>query len=226
MPGERLFLGIDVEGTPYFAVMAEVPGMIGLRDVLEDVSSPFERSIFVTAVALANWHESHRFHPRTGELTEIINGGWVRSTPDGDLTWPRTSPAILALIHDGLAGEGGRCLLSRNVARPVDFRSATAGFVEPGESLEQAVAREAFEELGINVREIRYFASESWPFADELMVGFTALADPEQPLVLDPMEIATAEWYTRAQLRKSDLRLPSAISISRLMIDRWLEEKL
>ncbi|WP_412540396.1 NAD(+) diphosphatase [Longispora sp. K20-0274] len=223
---ERLFLGVDEDGTPYFAVMAEVPDMTPLREVLLDPPSALYADLALAAVALANWHESHRFHPRTGEPTLPVHAGWVRQTASGDLTWPRTNPAVLVLIHDGVAGDEGRCLLSRNVARPVNVRSVTAGFVSPGESLEGTVARESFEELGVTVTDIRYVASEGWPFADELMVGFTALADPAQPLVLDPAEIAEAEWWTRAELRASDLQLPARISISRMLIDNWLAGKL
>jgi NAD+ diphosphatase len=224
--GERLFLGVDADGTPYFAVMTEVPDMTGLRDVLLDPPSPLFADLALAAVALANWHESHRFHPRTGAPTRPVHAGWVQQTEAGDLTWPRTNPAVLVLIHDGVPGDEGRCLLSRNTARPEGWRSVTAGFVSPGESLEGTVARESAEELGVTVSDIRYVASEGWPFADELMVGFTALADPAQPLVLDPTEIAEAEWHTRADLRATDLVLPSRISISRLLIDNWLAGKL
>ncbi|MGY0230541.1 NAD(+) diphosphatase [Longispora urticae] len=226
LAGERLFLGVDADGTPYFAVMAEVPDMTGLRDVLLDPPSPLFVELALAAVALANWHESHRFHPRTGAPTHPVHAGWVQQTEAGDLTWPRTNPAVLVLIHDGVPGDEGRCLLSRNTARPEGWRSVTAGFVSPGESLEGTVARESAEELGITVSDIRYVASEGWPFADELMAGFTALADPAEPLVLDPTEIAEAEWHTRAALRATDLVLPSRISISRLLIDNWLAGKL
>ncbi|GIG58265.1 putative NADH pyrophosphatase/NUDIX hydrolase [Longispora fulva] len=222
----RLFLGVDGEGTPYFAVMSEVPDMTLLREVLLDPPSDLFVELALAAVALANWHESHLFHPRTGHPTRPVHAGWVQQTEAGDLTWPRTNPAVLVLIHDGVTGDNGRILLSRNVARPGNVRSVTAGFVSPGESLEGTVARESFEELGVVVSDIRYVASEGWPFADELMVGFTALADPDQPLVLDPAEIAEAEWRTRAELRSSDVLLPARISISRMMIDNWLAGKL
>ncbi len=230
--GERLFLGVDDSGTPYFAVLGELPTgddvrEVNLREALELPLSDAERGLLAEAVALANWHDRHAYHPGTGRPTTARDGGWVRAADDDEPIWPRTDPAMIVLVHDGVPGDEGRCLLARNAARPMPFRSCLAGFVEPGESLEDTVVREVYEEVGLRVRDVTYFSSQAWPFHYQLMVGFYALADPEAPLRLDPAEIAEAAWYTRAQLRSDDApRLPGHVSISRHLIENWLAERV
>ncbi|WP_018351468.1 NAD(+) diphosphatase [Longispora albida] len=226
-PGERIFLGLAEDKTPCFAVLAEVEGMLPLREVLMECDRDHDdRDLICSAAALAGWRESHRYHPGTGEPISPAMAGWVQRTEKGELVWPRINPAVLVLIHDGVPGPEGRLLLSRNVARPPDFRSITAGFVSPGESLETTVARESFEELGVTVRDVRYHSSESWPFNGEMMIGFVALADPQQSLVLDPAEIAEAAWYTRAEMLARDFTVPSRVSISGVMIEEWLDGQI
>jgi NAD+ diphosphatase len=214
--GERLFLGVDAAGTPYFAVVAGLPDIDGARSAtLRQVGAALpdrDSGLFVTAVALANWHATHRYSPVTGQPTTVAQAGWVRTDGAGTQLFPRTDPAMIVLVHDGVAGPPGRCLLGTNAAWPVRdgrrFFSILAGFVEPGESIEAAVTREVYEEVGVRVSAPRYEASQAWPFPGSLMVGFTAVADPVQPLRLDPSEIVDARWFSRGEVAALLSHLP------------------
>lgn len=240
--GERLFLGVDPDGVPHFAVMAALPPTkpddlarpYGIRDVGHILSS-FEAGLLMTAVAITNWHATHRFSPATGAPTAPRSGGWVRASEDGREMWPRTDPAVIVLVHDGVPGEDGLCLLGNNVAwnrgRAGDLPrySCLAGFVEPGESAEQTLVREVAEEVGIHVHDLSYVASQPWPYPGSLMLGFHAVADPDEQLNPDPAEIADARWFTRAEIRaaaRNDPAAPFAIatpaSIAHYLIMRWL----
>lgn len=207
-PGDRLFLGVAPDGTPYFAVVAELPAHPAAAVTLREVGAALshrDAELFLTAVALANWHAGHPYAPTTGEPTRLADGGWVRVDGAGRQLFPRTDPAVIVLVHDGVAGPDGRCLLGHNAAwrsRPGGrrFFSTLAGFVEPGESVEAAVAREVQEEVGIEVSELRYQGSQPWPFPSSLMLGCTGRADPEAPLRPDPSEIVEARWFTRAEV--------------------------
>jgi NAD+ diphosphatase len=165
--------------------------------------------------------------------------GWTRTcVADGSEHFPRTDPAVIMLVHDG----DGRALLGRGPQWPEGRFSTLAGFVEPGESLEAAVAREVYEEVGIRLGEIRYLASQPWPFPSSLMLGFLARLDGDPAITLDPAELAEAGWFTREEVARardwtdadhlpgdgaaspgSRLRaVPPHLSISRYLIDRWL----
>lgn len=240
--GERLFLGIDPDGTPLFSVDAPLPAIDGARGAtLREVGELLDdrdAGVFSAAAALVNWHASHRYSPRSGKPTTVTDGGWVRVDPDGRQMWPRTDPAMIVLIHDGVPGPEGRCLLGHNASwpgTPGSRRFSTlAGFVEPGESAEAAVAREVFEEVGIRVQAMRYEGSQAWPYPGSLMLGFTAVADRSQPLRLDPEEIDEARWFTRTEIRQMlaggyhdpetgmTLYLPMRASIALYLITRWL----
>ncbi len=239
---ERLFLGLDPDGTPLFAVDAPVPAIDGARPAtLRDVGHLLDdrdAGIFSAAAALANWHASHQFSPRSGMATRVIEGGWSRVDPDGRQMWPRTDPAMIVLVHDGVAGPKGRCLLGRNAAwqSPDGSRrfSTLAGFVEPGESVEAAVVREVLEEVGVRVGALRYEGSQAWPYPGSLMLGFTAVAERSQPIVCEPEEIAEARWFTRveaAQMLAGEYRdaetgvpigLPMRSSIALYLVERWM----
>jgi NAD+ diphosphatase len=240
---DRLFLGVDPDGTPVFAVEAALSSTTeGRPATLREVGhllSERDASIFITAVALANWHARHRYSPETGRPTVVAEGGWSRVDEEGGQLWPRTDPAMIVLVNDGRAGPEGRCLLGNNAGWPADRGlrrySCLAGFVEPGESAEAAVAREVAEEVGLPLARIDYQGSQAWPFPGSLMLGFFALADPELPLRLEPAEIAHARWFTRVEiaavvagepLDSGDgnlVRLPPPPSIARFLIARWLE---
>jgi len=244
-PDSRFFLGVDEDETPYFAVNARLPEVDGaqpatLREVghLMDVRSS---GIMATGLALANFHGRYGFSPRTGAATNAAEAGWTRVDDGGAQHWPRTDPAVIMLVHDGVAGDDGRCLLGSNTAwapRPGRIRrySCLAGFVEPGESAEDAVAREVFEEVGVRVATIRYVASQPWPYPGSLMLGFYASADPKDELHLDPGEIAAARWFTRSEIRASvkaaadpsaperEPGLPGGSSIAFRLVRGWMDE--
>jgi NAD+ diphosphatase len=247
--GERLFLGVDAGGQPYFAVLADLPEVVATRPVtlrhVGAVLPDLEAGLFVTAAALANWHASHRYSPATGELTTAAQAGWLRVDPSGTHLFPRIDPAVIVLVHDGAPGPQGRCLLGNNAAWPARegqrFFSTLAGFVEPGESPEAAVAREVHGEVGVRVTALRYEASQAWPFPGSLMLGFTGQADPAQPLYLDPSEIADARWFTRREIADllaeqpdppagphgattagGEIALPGPASIAQFLIRTWL----
>jgi NAD+ diphosphatase len=242
--GERLFLGVDREGTPYFAVVAALPPAraddfarpYGIREV-GHILNDFEAGLLMTAVALANWHARHPYSPLSGRSTTVRQGGWVRTDDAGLEMWPRTDPAVIVLVHDGAPGEDGLCLLGSNAAwsrgrvGAVPRFSCLAGFVEPGESAEQTVMREVAEEVGINVSGLHYIASQPWPYPGSLMLGFHAIGDPDDQLNPDPTEIAEARWFTRAQVRAAEAGDPEAgfgvampSSIAHFLIMKWVDE--
>jgi NAD+ diphosphatase len=235
-PGERYFLGLDGD-TVYFAVSADVVASGDIRRAnLRQIGhklSDLDSALFITAVGLANWHSRHPYSPLSGALTSVSDGGWTRVTADGEETlWPRTDPAVIMLVHDGVAGPDGSCLLGCNAAWPTlgDVRrySTLAGFVEPGESAEMAVAREVFEEVSVTVSEIRYVASQPWPFPGSLMLGFHALAPVGSVIRADESEILEARWFTRREIASvldgssREFGLPFPASIAYFLITEWL----
>ena len=164
--GVRLFLGEDTDGTPYFAVCAPLPEVEGatpaaVREIGHRLD-PRDFTLLVTSASLSNWHSSHAYSPRTGVTTEVRDGGWMRvSGDDGTQLFPRTDPAVIVLVTDGVPGEDGRALLARGATWPERRYACVAGFVEPGESAEQAVAREVAEEVGLTLTDVRYFGSQA-----------------------------------------------------------------
>lgn len=229
-----LFLGLDRGGTAYLAAVQQSeaapdpepdldlgrPGWHTLREV-GLVLGDRDTGMFTSALALANWHATHTHCPRCGAPTEVVSAGWVRRCPrEGSEHYPRTDPAVIMAVTD----EQDRLLLARNPAWAPGRRSILAGFVEPGESLQAAVARETAEEVGIGLRDIEYRGDQPWPFPASLMLGFTARATSTD-LVLDPVEIAEAEFVSRDQLRVEveDGRFGVAgrLSIARRLIELW-----
>ncbi|GAB97176.1 NAD+ diphosphatase [Kineosphaera limosa] len=198
---------------------------LGLRDVGFELP-PIELDAFMTAQALASWHRTHVRCPRCGAPTVAVQAGWVRRCEvDGSEHYPRSDPAVIMAVID----DRERLLLARSPAWPQNRRSVLAGFVEPGERLEETVAREVAEEVGVTVHDVQYFGSQPWPFPASLMLGFTARAtDPT--LHLDDAEIVAAEWYSRDQLRSAvdsgALGLPGRLSIARRLIEGWYGEPL
>ena len=240
---DHWFLGLDPDGTPLWTLDAPLPAVGDARGVtLRDIGHLLDdrdAGLFTAAAALANWHLSHRFSPRTGLPTTAIEAGWARKDTEGNLMWPRTDPAMIVLVHDGVPGPGGRCLLGHNVAwgaAPDGVRrfSCLAGYVEPGESTEAAVAREVAEEVGVQLSSMHYEGSQSWPYPGSLMLGYLAVADPAQPIRVDPEEIDEARWFTRDDIAKmiagdyvepeSGVRmsLPMRSSIAFYLVERWM----
>ena len=221
--GERFFLGVDDAGRSYWAGVGELPRKLGARPVtIRDVGatlSDTDAGLYVAAIALANWHATHVRCPRCGQPTEPIHGGWVRRcTADGSEHFPRTDPAVIVLVHDG----GDRCLLGRQPVWPPGRYSTLAGFVEPGESLEQAVAREVLEESGVIVDDIVYRGSQPWPFPASLMLGFDARVVGGEAGVGDD-ELEDVRWFSRADLKRGEPLLPPPASIAHWLITGWLE---
>ncbi len=225
--GVRLLLGQDADGVVYFGVSAPLPPapdgtrpaylreagtLLGDRDV----------GLFTHAVALANWHDTHTHCPVDGTPTVPDPGGHSARCPaDGTEHFPRTDPAVIMLV----TYPDDRCLLARNAAWPGKRVSILAGFVEPGESAEQAVAREVDEETGIKVTNVRYVGSQPWPMPRSLMLGFRADAPAGQDIMPDAEEIAEAYWFSReglvAAIESREIVLPPPVSIARQIIELW-----
>ena len=183
---------------------------------------PSQAALLAYARALTHWHRRHRFCGDCGGPTVSVDGGHRRvcTNPQcGEQHFPRTDPAIITLVHSG-----ERCLLGRQSVWPQGFFSAIAGFVEPGESLEDAVVREIFEETGIRVGEVQYHSSQPWPFPSSIMLGFTALALGENIRLMDH-ELEDGRWFSRKdfqdRLEAGVLRLPSSFSIAFRLIEDW-----
>ena len=228
LPLGAVYLG-EADGVPYATVRGErsltvngraVDAWTGLREVGADLGD-LDAGLLVEAIGILEWHERNRFSPLSGAATTIERHGWVQRDPaTGAEVFPRTDPAVIMLVHDG----GDRVVLGRQAVWPPGRFSILAGFVEPGESAEAAVAREVAEEVGLRVTDVRYVSSQPWPFPQSLMLGFVARADGSEPLRLDPDEIEEARWFTRAELRAGDgpRALPPPVSIARYILDRWV----
>ncbi|MGP9694873.1 NAD(+) diphosphatase [Brachybacterium sp. AOP25-B2-12] len=192
-----------------------------LRRVAVDLPRE-EAGLALTAVGMGGWHRSMRHCPLCGELLAPESSGWVlRCTADGSLHFPRTDPAVIMAVRD----ETDRLLLARNAGFRGRFHSVLAGFVEPGETLEAAVAREVEEEVGVIVEEVEYAGSQPWPFPRSLMLGFRAWARTSGALRLQAEEIAEADWFTRealtTALEQGEVLLPGSASIARALIEDW-----
>jgi NAD+ diphosphatase len=196
---------------------ADAPqGMLfsGLRNMFDSLDGKLYR-VAVVAVQVVDWDRTHQFCGRCGEKTRYKEGERAKECPHCGLTsFPRISPAVIVAIE-----RGERLLLARANRFPTAFYSVLAGFVEPGETLEETVAREVKEEVGIELTDIRYFGSQPWPFPDSLMVGFTAQYAGGE-ICIDRTEIVDAGWFRADELPE----LPGKISIARQLID-WFVEK-
>lgn len=233
-----VFLG-EAEGVAYFSVdlsdredplagpLRGAGRFVELRQVGAAMSGR-GGNLLAYARAMATWHRRHRFCGQCGAATESRNAGHLRvCTACGIEHFPRTDPAVIMLVHTE-AGDGGSCLLGRQASWPPGMFSALAGFVEPGESLESAVAREVREETGIAVDTVRYHSSQPWPFPTSIMLGFYATS-PGGDVQVDTEELEQAVWATRSELeyalRAREVRLPPPFSIARRLIDDWLRDE-
>lgn len=187
--------------------------------------SELDAGLWTQSLAIANWHQSHQFCPRCGSKTAPEQSGWSRRCPvDDRQVFPRTDPAIIVAVTD----EQDRLLLGSQGSWEANRWSVLAGFVEAGESLNAAVAREVFEESGVRVGEIEFLGSQPWPFPYSLMFGFKAVALPGQELQPDGEEIVKLRWISRAELTAElgDLLLPGPLSIARGLIENWYGQPL
>jgi len=236
-PGAAIFLGLRGREA-WFAQRAASAGPRAIAAATERVDlrtaascwPVFESTVFAQARAVLHWHARHRHCGDCGGALEFVRGGWLgRCAQCGSEHYPRTDQAIIVAVTDG-----ERLLLGRQANWPPRRWSVVAGFVEPGESLEQTVAREVMEETGVRVREARYLASQPWPFPGALMLGFIARAEPDEPRAEEELE--DARWFTRDEVRAGLARdwgddagdkgivLSSPVSIARWLIERWLSE--
>ena len=220
---ENYFLGIDrATDTPYFAAhVAESDEFLSLREI-GAVLSPLEIGLALHAVALSNWHTSHPRCSRCGAGTRSSLGGAVRVCDQCDAQHhPRTDSAVIVLVRDA----DDRILLGRQAVWPEARFSTFAGFLEPGETFEQCVSREVYEESGVSVSQIHYLGSQPWPFPASIMISFEAVIDDPSVARPDGEEIVEVRWYSRAQLKSAmedgSLLLPPGISVARKMIERW-----
>ncbi|MBA4180367.1 MAG: NAD(+) diphosphatase [Anaerolinea sp.] len=223
-------LGIHVDHEHFLGLLDGIPVWAAGIDAPGDTPEPFSHENLFTlfqhlpeqtwhlagrAVQIAEWHRTHQFCGRCGERTDEATGERARKCPSCNLlAFPRLSPAVITLIE-----RGNEALLARGRtfgANPM--YSTLAGFVEPGETLEQCVAREVREEVGVEVTDIRYMRSQPWPFPNSLMLGFNAKYAGGD-IVCDPTEIVDAQWF-----RADDLpNIPGKLSIARWLIDEWRE---
>ncbi len=240
--GVRFLLGQDADGVVYFGVSGDLPSAPPPAAALPAAALPTavgtiraawlrevgallgdrDAGLFTHAVALANWHDTHTHCPLDGTATVPDPGGHSTRCPlDGTEHFPRTDPAVIMLVTD----PDDRCLLARNAAWPGRRVSILAGFVEPGESAEQAVIREVAEETQIKVTNVRYVGSQPWPMPRSLMLGFRAEAPAGQAIAVDREEIAEAHWFSRdellAAIQAGEIALPPSVSIARHIIEDW-----
>lgn len=227
--GASIFLGLDPDGTGWFALDAgmtalDAPGRLDLRSAAVQWPA-FDAGVFAQARALQHWRSRHRYCGICGGGIAFSRGGWLGRCERCEADhYPRTDPAVIVAVTDG-----ERLLLGRQSTWPARRYSVVAGFVEPGETLEQTVAREVLEETGVRVRGCRYLGSQPWPFPGQLMLGFIARAEPDQPRVDDELE--DARWFSAAEIRAACARdveddggllLSAPLSIARWLVEQWL----
>lgn len=232
--GTRVLLGVR-DGVTHFAVLLDprqAPGAkedwVGLRAF----AAGFEKDsrdapLVFHAMGIAEWHWRTRHCPKCGGLLVSRDAGHVlHCEACGTDQFPRTDPAVIMIVACGEPGsEEERCLLGRGVTWPENRFSTLAGFAEPGETLEDTVRREVFEEVGVRVDEVEWFGNQPWPFPSSLMLGFVARATTTE-IVLDRTEMADARWFTRAEMKaeaeSGSVVLPGrGVSISRSLVEHW-----
>ena len=226
LPEDCVFLG-ERDGVAWFAHDAGTGDALAERLVeLRSIALLLpgeDAALAAYARALAHWHRGHRYCGRCGGATVVSHAGHARLCPAcGHETFPRTDPAVIVLVT-----HGDRCLLGRSPRFPPGMYSTLAGFVEPGESLEQTLRREVYEEVGVVLDEVAYRASQPWPFPQSLMLGFRATARTTE-LTIDRDEIEDARWLRRDELldpERRPVRLPNRDSIARFLIEEWLTEE-
>jgi NAD+ diphosphatase len=225
---ELVLLGLDGAEPRFAAIVASSgapppfrsPTLFGLLDRLR----AGEAATFAAARSLLDWHARHRFCANCGNATALFRAGWGRRCPSCSTEhFPRTDPVVIMI-----AEHEGRALLGRQPSWPAGRYSALAGFLEPGESIEEAVAREIAEEAGVRVNGVRYVASQPWPFPSQLMIACVARADGDT-ITLDTNELEDAMWVTRDEVRAAlagDGRFiaPPPYAIARTLLQAWLED--
>jgi NAD+ diphosphatase len=232
LTGEPILLGLE-RHVPLFALdldrlqsttspsWAENPKLVELRDA-GALLPHAEAGLAAYLSSLLGWHRTHRFCANCGAATELRGAGSMRKCPScGAQHFPRVDPVVIMLVENA-----GRLLLGRHAAWPPQRYSVLAGFVAPGESLEEAIKREVREESGIRIDRSTFVASQPWPFPSSLMLGFEAHALDGDPAPLDG-ELEDVRWFAGDVVSAAvagasgELKLPPTISIARFLIDRW-----
>ena len=229
---ELVFLGIDRSDGGEKACFAAVPPqgdasprmanpqLWSLMATLE----PGDLALYGGARSIVDWHARHRFCAQCGSPTSIAKGGWQRSCGScGAQHFPRTDPVTIMLVE-----YDGKLMLGRGKGWPEGRFSALAGFVEPGETIEEAVAREVFEESGIRARDVSYIASQPWPFPSQLMIGCHSHTD-DDALTIDSTEMAEIEWFTRehvgaALAGRGPFHAPPRHAIAHTLMQWWIDQ--
>jgi NAD+ diphosphatase len=222
---QAIYLGMDA-GTHLFAFAlgsreppTDLGDFGGLRDFVSRLPER-EAGLLGYARGMVNWHRQHRHCGVCGSPFRMEEGGFVLacSAPAcAHRSFPRLDPAIIVLVH-----RDQHCLLGRQASWPADRFSTIAGFIEPGESLEDAVRREVAEETNIGVAQCRYLASQPWPFPSSLMIGFHAMATSDE-IRLNDGELAEARWFSRADLGGGQVVLPPRASVAYRLIEAWFD---
>lgn len=233
---ELVFLGLDADGAGCFA---PVPAPFARESMVTGprswqamaVLGADELALYGGARALVGWHARHRFCAVCGHGTALVKGGWQRTCGNPDCRsehFPRVDPVTIMVVeHDG------KLLLGRQPRFPAGRYSALAGFLEPGETIEEAVAREVFEEAGVRVRDVSYVASQPWPFPSSLMIGCHAFAD-DAAITVDATELEDARWFSREEVADAleaiargengrTFGAPPATAIAHVLMRWWLE---
>jgi NAD+ diphosphatase len=225
-PPQASLLGLDGDAAwfvlPHEVLDASLPGRLGLREAAASWPA-LPAAALAQARALVHWQLRHRFCGACGQPVRLERAGYCGRCEGCKLEhYPRTDPAVIVAVSDGR-----RLLLGRQASWPAGRWSVLAGFVEPGESLEQALVREVMEEAAVPVRSTCYSASQPWPFPGSLMVGFHAVGEPVEPRVTDELE--QARWFSKADLEQGlasgELTLSPPLSISRTLIEEWLAQQ-
>jgi NAD+ diphosphatase len=223
LDGKACFAAVPGEGAtgPAYANPAIWNAMQALQ--------PAELATYGGARSLVDWHARHRFCARCGAPTRVAKGGWQRDCPTcGAQHFPRTDPVTIMLVE-----HEDKLLLGRQPRFPPRIFSALAGFVEPGETIEEAVAREVHEEAGVRVRDVTYLASQPWPFPSQLMIGCHSIAD-DPAITIDETELDEARWFTRAELLEAraagaegtdTIIFPRSFAIAHHLVTWWLDRK-
>jgi len=222
-PEDHVLLGIE-DGVPHFARLVAEPAVgrsVEMIAALHALAAG-EAATYAAARSVLDWHARHGFCARCGAATAPFRAGWGRRCPAcGTEHFPRVDPVVIMIAeHDG------RALLGRQPAFPPGRYSALAGFLEPGESIEEAVARELFEEAGVRVRDVRYIASQPWPFPSSLMIACVATALDDR-LAIDTTELEDAIWVSRGEVRAalagdaSRFGVPPTYAIAHTLLEAW-----
>jgi len=228
---ELVYLGLR-DGAPLFVAVpteGDLRPAITMRETMMALIQlpATEVALFGGARSIADWHARHRFCAQCGGPTKIAKGGWQRGCTACEAQhFPRVDPVAIMLVE-----HEGSLLVGRGLGWPERSYSALAGFIEPGESIEEGVKREVWEEVGVRVRDVSYIASQPWPFPSQLMIGCHGFAD-SRDLTIDETEIDDAQWFTRAQIEDAMVNgkdaqsfiPPPRTAIAHYLLQHWLEK--